>query len=74
MPPSFFEDRLLTMSSGQIYEAIAKGVRGNMPSYANQLVEADRWAVVAYVRALQVSQTATLEAVPDDVARSKGWK
>ena len=73
-PPSFYEDRLLAMPAGQIFEAMSKGVRGNMPSYASKMSESDRWAVVAYVRALQLSQTANLEAVPDDVARSKGWK
>ena len=73
-PPSFHEDRLVTMPAGQIYEAMSKGVRGNMPSYANKLTVADRWAVVAYVRALQISQSTGLENVPEDVARSKGWK
>ena len=73
-PPSFHEDRLVSMPAGQIYEAMAKGVRGNMPSYANKLTTSDRWAVVAYVRALQISQSTDLENVPEDVARSKGWK
>lgn len=73
-PPSFHEDRLLSMPSGQIFEAMSKGVRGNMPSYANKLEVADRWAVVAYLRALQISQSTGLENVPEDVARSKGWK
>ncbi len=73
-PPSFHEDRLVTMPAGQIYEAMSKGVRGNMPSYANKLTVADRWAVVSYVRALQISQSTGLENVPEDIARSKGWK
>lgn len=73
-PPSLYEDRLMTMASGQIFAAMSQGVRGNMPSYANKLDETDMWAVVAYVRALQLSQTAPLEAVPDDIARAKGWK
>ncbi|MEM1010185.1 MAG: cytochrome c, partial [Myxococcota bacterium] len=43
------------MATGQIYEAIAKGVR-SMPSYSPALETFDRWAVVAYVRALQLSR------------------
>jgi mono/diheme cytochrome c family protein len=73
-PPSFYEDRLIAMPVGQIFESISKGVRGNMPAYGNKMNETDMWAVVAYVRALQLSQSAPLEAVPDDVARAKGWK
>jgi mono/diheme cytochrome c family protein len=73
-PPSFHEDRLVSMPAGQMFEAMSKGVRGNMPSYANKLTVADRWAVVSYVRALQISQNTGLENVPEDIARSKGWK
>jgi cytochrome c553 len=54
-----------TMTDGQLYSAIANGVR-NMPSYAGQIPVADRWAIVAYVRALQFSQNATLDDVPTD--------
>lgn len=56
--PSYHDDRLKQMSVGQIYKAIAYGVNNNnMPSYAQQIGVADRWAIVAYVRALQLSQT-----------------
>ena len=72
-PPSFHDERLIEMPAGQIYESIWKGVRGNMPSYANRIGLRDRWAVVAYVRALQLSQNAKLEDVPADVSRDKGW-
>lgn len=56
--PSYHDERLLEMPVGQIYAAITYGVNNyNMPSYANQIPVADRWAIVAYVRALQLSQT-----------------
>jgi mono/diheme cytochrome c family protein len=61
-PPSFGEDRLREMADGEVYSVIANGVR-TMPSYRHQLTVADRWAVVAYLRALQRSQRTT----PDDV-------
>jgi hypothetical protein len=51
------------ITDGQVYSAIAYGVR-NMPSYGAQVPVADRWAIVAYVRALQFSQNATIEDVP----------
>jgi outer membrane protein OmpA-like peptidoglycan-associated protein len=56
-PPAFHDARLKEMSVGKIYEAMTLGVNnGNMPSYATQLTEEDRWNVVLYVRALQRSQ------------------
>ena len=63
-PPSYFDPRLMTMPDGQIFQIISNGVR-NMPSYGKQIPEADRWAIVAYVRALQRSQSATMADVPD---------
>lgn len=53
--PSFHIDRLQNVNDGYIYSAIANGIR-NMPSYAHQIPVKDRWAIVAYVRALQRSQ------------------
>lgn len=72
-PPSFHDARLIEMPEGQYYEAIVNGVRGNMPSYANRLSVDDRWAVIAYIRALQLSQSAELEDVPSDIRSEKGW-
>jgi mono/diheme cytochrome c family protein len=56
-PPSFADPRLKTMPVGQIYQAIKNGVnQGNMGSYAAQIPEDDRWAIVAHVRKWQMSQ------------------
>jgi mono/diheme cytochrome c family protein len=73
-PPSFNEDRLVNMPAGQIYDSIINGVRGNMPSYAYAIPLEDRWAIVAYVQALQLSQRGSIDNVPSDLATSKGWK
>lgn len=54
-PPTFHQDRLRRAPDGQIFATITNGIR-NMPAYHAQIPEADRWAVVSYVRALQVSQ------------------
>lgn len=56
-PPSLTDARIVALADGQIFQVISKG-KGNMPSYAKQVPEADRWAIVAYVRALQYSQNA----------------
>lgn len=53
--PTFHSDRLREVPDGEIYSAIANGVR-SMPSYATQIPVEDRWAIVSYVRALQRSQ------------------
>jgi len=64
-PPSFSDDRILKMKDGNIFEIISNGVR-NMPSYAHQVNVDDRWAIIAYLRALQRSRTATASDVPLD--------
>jgi hypothetical protein len=52
---SLHQDRIRTGADGQLYATIANGVR-RMPGYAAQIPVNDRWAVVAYVRALELSQ------------------
>ncbi len=56
-PKSLHEEQIRQQPVGQIFNSITNGVR-NMPPYAAQIPAADRWAIVAYVRALQRSQTA----------------
>ncbi|MCC6646888.1 MAG: cytochrome c [Polyangiaceae bacterium] len=64
-PTDLHGDYAHKLTDGQIYNAIANGVR-NMPSYGAQVPVADRWAIVAYVRALQLSQAAPIDDVPAD--------
>ncbi|MBD3615016.1 MAG: c-type cytochrome [Gracilimonas sp.] len=56
--PSYHEPRVRDLSDGELYSAIYNGVR-TMPSYATQIKVEDRWAIVAYIRALQESQNIT---------------
>lgn len=66
MPPTdYHTQRLREMPVGQIFHTITYGVR-KMPPYGAQIPPRDRWAIIAYVRALQRSQNATLKDVPDD--------
>ncbi|MDQ3712916.1 MAG: cytochrome c [Acidobacteriota bacterium] len=54
-PPTYNDDRLRNAPVGHFYNVITNG-QGKMNSYASQIPPADRWAIVAYIRALQVSQ------------------
>ena len=64
-PPSYHIDRLRQVPNGYIYDVITNGF-GAMPDYAAQINTEDRWAIVAYVRALQLSQNASVNDVPAD--------
>ena len=64
-PTSLHDERLLTVTEGHLFDVITNGVR-NMPAYDAQLSVDDRWAVVAYVRALQRSRNAGREDLPAD--------
>ncbi len=65
-PPSFHTNRLREVEPGYVFDVITNGF-GAMYSYGSRISPADRWAIVAYVRALQLSQHADLERVPEDV-------
>jgi mono/diheme cytochrome c family protein len=62
-PPSYHQDRLRHAPDGQIYATIENG-KGNMPAYGAQIPIDDRWAIVAYVRALQLSQEKVAQETP----------
>ena len=64
-PPSFHQDRLRAVPPGYIFGVITNGI-GTMYGYAYRIPPEDRWAIVAYLRALQLSQNATVEAVPEE--------
>jgi mono/diheme cytochrome c family protein len=62
-PPTFHQDRLRESPVGHYFDVITNGF-GAMPEYATQINAEDRWKIVAYIRALQVSEHATLADVP----------
>jgi len=62
-PPSFHTDRLRKAPLGYFYGVITNGF-GAMPEYASQVPPRDRWDIVAYIRALQLSQNASPADVP----------
>ena len=64
-PPSYHIERLRQVPNGYIYDVITSGF-GAMPDYAAQIPVHDRWAIVAYVRALQLSRNATINDVPPE--------
>lgn len=65
---SLHDDRIRDMGDDEIFEVITHG-RRTMPGYRFQVSEEDRWAIVAYVRALQRSTSGTIEDVPEDLRR-----
>ncbi|MDR9417892.1 c-type cytochrome [Gracilimonas sp.] len=62
--PSYHDQRVRDLSDGELYSAIYNGVR-TMPSYATQIPVEDRWAIVAYIRALQESQNISEEEIQE---------
>ena len=62
-PPSYHIDRLRNAPNGYIFDVITNGF-GAMQDYSAQVAPADRWAIVAYERVLQLSQNATMDDVP----------
>ena len=64
--PSYHTDALRAETDGYFYGAITNGIR-TMPSYAQQVSVADRWAIVVYIRALQKSQSATEADIPESI-------
>jgi mono/diheme cytochrome c family protein len=65
-PTSLHDPTVLERPDGHLYNTIKNGIR-NMPPYGPQIPTEDRWAIVAYVRALQRSQHATMADVPPEV-------
>ncbi len=62
-PPSYLDERLRNAPVGHFFDVMTNGF-GAMPDYAEQIKVEDRWAIAAYIRALQLSGHATLADVP----------
>jgi mono/diheme cytochrome c family protein len=71
--PTYHDERLRKIPEGDIFHTITAG-KNNMLSYADKLEPADRWAVVAYVRALQRAQSGTVADVPSSHKPELGLK
>jgi len=63
-PPSLHDERLRAAPPGHFFDVMTNGF-GAMSSYASQVPVRDRWAIVAYIRALQLSQNARIDDVPE---------
>lgn len=61
--PTYHDDRLRSMAEGELFNTITNG-KGTMMGYADKVVPEDRWAIVAYVRALQRAQHGSVADVP----------
>ena len=67
-PPSYHTDRLRDAPAGYLFDVITNGF-GAMADHAGQVSPRDRWAIIAYIRALQLSQNAALTDVPPEKRR-----
>lgn len=68
-PPSLHEERLRGSHAGYFVNVMTEGF-GQMSDYASQITPEDRWAIAAYIRALQLSQNVRLAELPAQVAQS----
>lgn len=64
-PTDLASQQVVDRPVGHLYNTITHGIR-NMPAYGAQIVPADRWAIVAYVRALQLTRHANVEDLPQE--------
>ena len=65
-PPSYHTDELRGAPVGHFFDVITNG-KGKMLSYASRVSVHDRWAIVAYIRALQINQQAPLDVPPEQI-------
>jgi mono/diheme cytochrome c family protein len=71
-PPTYHSDRLRNAPAGHFFDVITNGF-GRMFSYSDRVAPADRWAIIAYIRALQYSQDVSVDSLPPDIqAQLKG--
>ena len=68
-PPTFHKPELRNQPPGYFYRVITDG-KGRMPEYGKQIPIEDRWAIVAYIQALQLSQYALVEELPEQDRRA----
>jgi len=66
VPGNLHDERIVNFVDGELYHVIANG-RRSMPGYRYQISEKDRWAIVAYIRALQRSWRGTMDDVPPEL-------
>jgi hypothetical protein len=65
-PPSYHQDRLRQTTNGYLYDVVTNGF-GQMLGYSAQIPPRDRWAIVAYIRALQLSRNANAADLPAEL-------
>ncbi|HUJ93480.1 MAG TPA: cytochrome c [Candidatus Bathyarchaeia archaeon] len=65
-PPTYHEERLRKVPNGYLFDVITNGF-GGMLGYSAQIAPRDRWAIIAYIRALQLSRNAPASELPSDL-------
>jgi len=70
-PPTFHSDALRNQTTGHYFDVMTNGF-GAMPQYGTIIPARDRWAIIAYIRALQLSQNATVADIPSGAGPASG--
>jgi mono/diheme cytochrome c family protein len=70
-PPSYYEDKLMRAPIGHFFDVMTNGF-GAMASYASRVEPDDRWRIAAYIRALQLSESARVTDIPPDQRQNLG--
>ena len=65
-PNAYWEQQVIDHSDGKLFDIVSNGIR-SMPGYSQQIKENDRWAIVAYIRAIQASNMMNIKDVPEDL-------
>jgi mono/diheme cytochrome c family protein len=72
-PPALYDEYVVNQTAGKLFNTITNGVMRSevqaMPGYASQIPPQDRWAIILYLRALQRSQNASIDDIPEDKLR-----
>jgi len=64
-PPSYYSPKLMSAPTGHFFDVVTNGF-GGMPSYASRVAPDDLWRIIAYIRALQLSMSGSVNDVPAD--------
>ena len=63
---NYHDPRIIRMADGELFHTVTAG-KNQMPAYAPQVPAADRWAIIAFIRALQRSRLGAIEDVPEEI-------
>ena len=70
-PKPYWDDSIIAYADGELFNIISNGIR-SMPGYSQQIPEEDRWAIVTYLRAIQIANKMPINDVPEELKLQLG--